>query len=173
MSIHGCHVTALGRSDAPTRDRLMSALTAPLASRRFGDLRTVTPGRASGPLFGGNLTLLHACAAAGRLALPPGAILFIEDVTELPYRIDRMLTTLAVGGFFDHLAGVVMGEFTACEPAGDGVTAISVLEERFRSLGVPVVDGFPAGHGRKNEHLVLGAPATIDARESSAEVTLG
>lgn len=172
-SLHACHVTSLGRSDASARDGLVSVLEAPEARRTFEKLRVVVGGEARGPLFGGNLTLLHACAAAGRLSVPEGAILFLEDVTERPYRIDRMLATLDVGGHLRRAAGVVLGEFTSCDPGPDRVTVTAVLEERLRSLGVPVVDGVPSGHGIRNEPLALGLDAEIVTHGSTGSLRVG
>src|SRR5690606_9384507 len=117
------NVTALGRSDGNTRAGLLAALEAPLQLRRFTHLETLHPGEAEGPLFGGNLALLHACAAAGRLRVPRGAVLFLEDVGERPYRIDRMLTTLVAGGHLDGIGAVVVGELVGCNPGPDGITA--------------------------------------------------
>ncbi len=172
-SLHGSHVASLGRSDAVTRNALIDLLEDPSVPRTFSGLRVVTCGDATGPLFGGNLSLLHACAAAGRLTIPDEAILFIEDVTERPYRIDRMLATLAVGGHFRRLSGVVLGEFTSCHPGPDGVTVRAVLEERFGGLGIPVVDDLPSGHGLRNEPLVLGGPARIVATSAGGELRTG
>lgn len=83
-SLHAANLTALGRGDARTRTALTAALEAPLARRRFEGLEVLAPGEARGILFGGNLALLHACAAAGRLRVPDGAILFLEDIGERP-----------------------------------------------------------------------------------------
>jgi muramoyltetrapeptide carboxypeptidase len=101
-------------------------------------------------------------AAAGRWRPPEGAILVLEDVTERPYRLDRMLTSLRLGGHFARVAGVVLGEFIQCEPGPDGVVAAEVLAERTRDLGVPVVAGAPFGHGARNDAFTLGARARID-----------
>ncbi len=117
-------------------------------------------------LVGGNLTTLHAAAVAGRLTVPPDAILFLEDVGERPYRIDRMLTTLRTGGYFRELCGVVLGSFSECGPGPDGVTADEVLREHFARFGVPVVAGLPAGHGKVNTPLVLGATASLRAGDT-------
>jgi muramoyltetrapeptide carboxypeptidase len=118
-SLHACHLTALGRSDGRARAGLLQALEDPLGTRVFDGLRAiVAPGRAEGPLFGGNLTMLHACAAAGRLVVPEGAIVFLEDVTERPYRIDRMLTTLAVGGHLEPRARLRGGGLHAVRSGG-------------------------------------------------------
>jgi muramoyltetrapeptide carboxypeptidase len=156
-SLHGPNVAGVGRGDPWTRERFEAVLADPERRDSFEGLSTWAPGTAEGPLFGGNLTLLHACAAAGRLRVPDGAILLIEDVTERPYRIDRMLTTLRLGGHLDRVAGVMVGEWTDCAPGADGVTAEDVVRERLGSLGIPIVAGAPVGHGRFNAPVVLGS----------------
>lgn len=172
-SIHGAHVTSLGRGDARAREALLGALERPLEPRAFSGLRALSGGSAEGPLFGGNLTILHASAAAGRLSVPEGCVLLLEDVTERPYRIDRMLATLACGGHLARVAAVVLGDFTQCDPGPDGVTVEHVLGDHLTCLGVPVAAGAPVGHGLRNEPVVLGARARVEAREGSARVTLG
>ena len=172
-SIHGPHVTALGRADARTSDGLFSTLESPRAERVFEALTTLRTGTAEGPLFGGNLTLLHACAASGRLVVPEGAILLIEDVTERPYRIDRVLTTLDVGGHLRRASGIVVGDFTSCDPGPDRVTVRDVLHERLSGLGIPVVLGAPIGHGVRNDPVVLGAAARGEAAGESGRFVVG
>jgi muramoyltetrapeptide carboxypeptidase len=142
---------------------MIQALENPFSPRRFDGLETWVAGEAEGTLFGGNLAILHACAAAGRLHVPDGSIIFIEDVTERPYRLDRMLAGLLVGGHFRRARGFIVGELTDCPPGPDGATASGVLRDLLAPLGLPVVAGFPAGHGRRNEPLVLGARARIRA----------
>ena len=167
-SMHCANVTGVGRGDAVLRDGLIAALEGH-ASQPIDGLRVLAPGDARGTLAGGNLTLIHACAAAGRLRLPEPCILVIEDVTEMPYRIDRMLTTLRVGGHLDSVSGVVVGEMTRCAPGRDGVTVDQVLARTLLPLGVPVITDLGVGHGRRNLPLVLGAQATIsDGRLSVA-----
>lgn len=170
-SLHACNLTGLGPCDAKARASLLNALENPLHTRTLGGLTTLLPGRAEGPLFGGNLAMLHACAAAGRLAVPDGAIVFFEDVTEKPYRIDRMLTTLAAGGHFDRAAGFLVGEFTQCEPGPDGVTALEVVRDCLSRFGVPIAWDAPIGHGARNEPVVIGAPTRLEATSSGARAT--
>lgn len=154
-SLHGPHVSALGCGDAWTHERVFAALTSPLAPLRLrGD--AWVGGYARGPLVGGNLTLVHAHAAAGRLRLPERAILLLEDVTERPYRIDRMLTALRLAGVLDRVAGFALGEWTDCAPGRDGVTVEQVLRDALVPLGKPIVAGLPIGHGRTNAPVVLG-----------------
>lgn len=115
------------------------------------------PGRASGRLVGGNLSLVAALLGT-RWAWPvEGTILFLEDVCEAPYRVDRLLTQLRLAGVLDAASGVVLGSFTEGEDPG------AVLREHFTGLGKPILAGWPAGHGRPNRPLPLGLRMTLDA----------
>jgi len=172
-SVHGPMVAALGRADAWTRDHVVETLENPLAARAIGGLQALHRGQAAGPLVGGNLTMLHACAAAGRLALPEGGILLLEDVTERPYRLDRMLSTLLAGGHLGALSGVLLGDFTDCAPGSDGVTAEDVLRDRLGSLGIPVLAGAPVGHGPRNLPLVLGRRCLLDGERGEVRWEAG
>jgi muramoyltetrapeptide carboxypeptidase len=129
----------------------------------WSNLEVVRAGDAEGVSFGGNLALLETLAAAGRLRVPDSAILFIDDCTERPYRLDRMLTSLLVGGHLARVAGVVVGSFTDCHPGADGVTADEVARERLAVLGVPIVANAPFGHGSVNRPFPIGARCRIRA----------
>ncbi len=172
-SLHGPHLTSVGRGDARARADLIRALEHPSARRAYPGLTVLREGVAAGPLFGGNLTLLHACAAAGRLQVPEGCVLLLEDVTERPYRIDRMLATLAVGGHLQRAAAIVLGDFTQCDPGPDRITVAEVLRGALSSLGVPVVSGVPVGHGVRNDPVVLGGMARVEARGGEGVLVLG
>lgn len=165
-SLHAPNVTGLGRSiTALERLDLIGALEA-LPPRPWTDLEVVHPGphglTAHGPLVGGNLALVASMAAANRLAIPKGAILALEDVTERPYRLDRMLTSLILGGHLSRVSALVLGGFTQCDPGPDGVTASAVLRSLTASLAMPVVGSAPFGHGSPNRAFVLGASATLE-----------
>lgn len=168
-SLHAPNVAGLGRGDASTRSAWTEALEAPGAARTLTDLRAWRRGTATGPLFGGNLTVLFHCHAAGRLAIPSGAVLLLEDVSEPSYRLDRMLSALLVSGALDRVAAVVVGSFTDCGPGRHGVPTEAVLRERLGELGVPVVAGAPVGHGRQNVPVHLGYTAEVT---SEGRVTL-
>jgi muramoyltetrapeptide carboxypeptidase len=170
-SIHAPMVAFLGGAPAH-RDPLLSCLEGD-AVPTWEALESVVAGEASGPAYGGNLALLVACAAAGRLRVPAGAIVFLEDCTERPYRLDRMLTSLRVGGHFDGAAGVVVGGLTDCAPGPDGVSAETVVREHLRAIGLPAVLGAPFGHGDDNRPFVLGATARLSAGTSTGSVTFG
>lgn len=124
---------------------------------------------ATGTLLGGNLALLAASAGTPDSPDLRGALLLIEDVGEAPYRVDRMLTQLHRAGVLDGLGGVVVGDFTACT-ALDGPDVVSVLGERLEQLDVPVVGGFPVGHGTGQLPVPLGVPASLDPTTGWLEI---
>ena len=155
-SVHGPNVTGLGRTSPSERASLLAILERHVGPA-FADLRVLHPGpSAKGSLVGGNLTLLGAEAAAGALSVPEGAVLFLEDVTERPYRIDRTLTALLRGGHLARAAAVVFGGFTECVPGPDGVTIEEVLRERTAGLGVLCLAGLPVGHDERNMPIPMG-----------------
>ena len=129
-------------------------------------LRTFRAGRASGPLLGGNLTVLTALVGTPFLPSFEGAILFIEDVDEAQYRIDRMLTQLSLAGILGRVAGVVFGQCTDCINRGSnlgGFTLSEVLAQHLTPLGVPAFQGALFGHVADQFSLPVGVRAEIDA----------
>jgi muramoyltetrapeptide carboxypeptidase len=161
-SIHGPNVTGLGRTSPRNRAAWLAALERPDAGATWANLAVLHAGRATGPVAGGNLALLEAMAAAGKLELPEGCVLLLEDVDERPYRVDRMLTALRLGGHLGRAAAIVLGGFTRCAPGKECVTVEEVLAERTSRLGIPVVTGAPFGHGEENRAFVLGRQATVE-----------
>ena len=162
--VHGPMIRTLGRTDAASIDRLWRVLEEPDAGDlSVGDLRGVVPGQASGPLVGGNLSVLAALAGTGYLPDLAGSIVFLEDVGERPYRLDRLLTQLTLAGVLKGAAGFVLGELTACEGAPSDPSPEEVVAERLRPLGVPILSGFPAAHGPQCFALRMGEIVEIDA----------
>lgn len=127
---------------------------------------TLVPGKARGRLLGGNLCLMsHLC---GTPYFPDlrGAILFLEDVEEAYYRIDRMLTQLWLSGALAGVAGMAFGKFTSCEPSAfflQNRPLEEILAERCRALGVPAVSGIMVGHIEDQTTLPVGCLAELDA----------
>ena len=113
-------------------------------------VRTFRPGRASGPLLGGNLTVLSSLVGTPFVPDFEGAILFIEDTDEAQYRIDRMLTQLSLAGILGRVAGVVFGQCTDCVARNSssigGFTLSEVLEQHLAPLGIPAFQGALFGH---------------------------
>lgn len=133
---------------------------------RTGRITTLRGGKARGPLVGGNLAVLTAMAGSPYYPRFDGAILFLEEVNEYIYRVDRMLSTLKLSGALDRLAGVVLGGFTKCEP-GDGnygtLTLDEVFDDYFKPLNVPVYSGALFGHIKRKFTLPVGLEVEMDA----------
>ena len=137
---------------------------------RTGRITTLRGGRASGPLVGGNLAVLSAMAGSAYWPRFDGAILFLEEINEYIYRVDRMLSTLKLSGALDRVAGVVLGGFTNCGP-GDGnygtLTLDEVFDDYFKPLNVPVYSGALFGHIKRKFTLPVGLPVEIDADDGT------
>jgi muramoyltetrapeptide carboxypeptidase len=135
-----------------------------------GRIRTFRGGQATGRLLGGNLTVLAALMGTPWLPDFSGAILFLEDVGEAPYRIDRMLTQLSLAGVLGKVAGVVFGQCARCNAADasyGGFTLSEVLQQHLAPLGVPAFQGAAIGHVANQFSLPLGVRAQIDADAGS------
>jgi muramoyltetrapeptide carboxypeptidase len=127
---------------------------------------TIRPGKAKGRLIGGNLTVLAALVGTPWLPDMKGAILFIEDIGEAEYRIDRMMTQLAFAGILKRLAGVVFGQCTRCTSDTEdyiGFTVPQVLHHHIAPLGIPAFYGANFGHVGNQLCIPVGARAEIDA----------
>lgn len=132
---------------------------------RRGRIVALRPGVAEGPLVGGNLTLLQCLLGTPFQPVFDGAILFIEDVHEDLYRVDRMLAHLRMAGVLARIAGAVVGQFTdMTRGTGDGALGFDeVLETYLGPPEVPVVLGVPVGHVEDQWTLPIGARARLDA----------
>lgn len=161
-SVHAANGTTLARASEHEFGELMSILAGHTPAP-IDNLVPLRGGQVEGMLFGGNLTVLFAEAASGRLRIPAGALLFIEDVSETSYRIDRMLAALRAGGHLERLAGVLVGDFHECSEGKFRVPTQDVLEANLIDLGVPLVLNFPVGHAERNHPLVCGRTVCLDA----------
>ena len=126
-------------------------------------------GKAQGRLLGGNLSLICATLGTPHAIEPKGAILFVEDVNEAPYRVDRLLSQLRLAGVMDAVAGVVVGNFSA-KNAGEAQEIQRVLRDYFESMKVPIVMNFPVGHISQNATLPHGALVELDATNATLRV---
>jgi muramoyltetrapeptide carboxypeptidase len=126
-------------------------------------------GKARGRLLGGNLTLICSTLGTPYAIQPQKAILFIEDVNEAPYRIDRSLSQLRLAGVLDSLAGVVVGSFTSKEPT-DAAETDRVLREYFGKMKIPALMNFPVGHTPRNATLPHGGLVELDADKGELRV---
>lgn len=169
-SVHGPHVQW---DDARTGPASAAALRAVLFGARGvpvpapATAAVLVPGRAEGPLVGGNLSLLAATAGTPDQPDLHGCLLLVEEVGERPYRIDRMLTQLRRAGVLDGVAGIAVGECVGCEDdprdhdRSHGLRP--TLAAALAPLGIPCVDGLPLGHGAGQLPVLLGARYRLDA----------
>ena len=129
----------------------------------------ITKGKCRGKLIGGNLSLLTAMAGTSfALRNTKGKLLFIEDVGEQPYRIDRMLTQLRQSVDLRQLAGIALGIFEDCNPkTTDTQSLIEVIKDRLGDLGIPVIYGLSFGHIRDQFTLPVGIEAELDTENAT------
>ncbi|NQT62008.1 MAG: LD-carboxypeptidase [Candidatus Marinimicrobia bacterium] len=135
-------------------------------------IQTITPGKAQGRLVGGNLTVLTALIGSKYLPEWKGHILFIEDVGEGIYRIDRMMTQLKLAGVLNQIAGFVFGRCTDCD-ADSGYSSFTlgeVLEDHIKPLGIPAFRGSMIGHIKNKFTIPLGVEAVIDADRGTIQL---
>jgi muramoyltetrapeptide carboxypeptidase len=166
-AVHGPVVTQLPNLPASDHEALFRLLEQGSPGVLLEGLEALVPGRARGPLVGGNLEVFSRLVGTPYMPDVTGAILFIEDLGERPYRIDRLVTHLDLAGVFSAVEGVVVGDFSSCvepEPTrASSPTAAEVLVERLGRLAIPVAIGGLFGHGTRNLALPYGCACELDA----------
>lgn len=165
-SIHGPVVTQLGNLGSGDQRALFERLETPGPALLLDGLDGLIPGRVRGPLLGGNLEMFSRLIGTPYLPDVSGAILFFEDLSERPYRVDRLLAHLDLAGLFSAASGVLVGDFSGCrEPEAtraNSPTADEVLVDRLGRLPIPVALGGAFGHGTKNRALPYGTLCELD-----------
>lgn len=175
VTVHGPVAAQLERGGlfaSTLRQALMSTETLVLEADPDEPTFSVrTGGVAHGTLLGGNLSILSTCVGTPFMPDLNGAILLIEDVGELAYRVDRLLTHLGNCGLLRCLAGVAIGQFSEPGHGNNPVRPPAVLTERLGHLGIPVLGGLSIGHGDRNLAVALGSRATLDADAGTLTVS--
>ncbi len=133
---------------------------------------TINSGKATGKLIGGNLTVLSHILGSKYVPDFKGAILFIEDVQEDTYRIDRMITQLKLAGILGQISGFIFGKCTNCPPSnGYGALTIEdIFEDHIKPLKIPAFSGAMIGHIKDKFTVPVGIEATIDADEGTIKL---
>ncbi|MFA9557559.1 LD-carboxypeptidase [Evansella sp. AB-rgal1] len=134
-------------------------------SNEDAPLKTYVEGKATGPLVGGNLSLLVSTLGTDFEIDTKNKVLFIEEVEEEPYRIDRMLNQLKSAGKFEEASAIVLCDFHNCLPkkTEDSLTLEQVFNDHIVPLGKPVLSGFSIGHCSPNLAVPIGIDVTLDA----------
>jgi muramoyltetrapeptide carboxypeptidase len=135
-------------------------------------LTPVRPGTATGPLLGGNLSVLTRLLGTPFVPDWSGAILVVEDVAEAPYRVDRMLSHLQHAGVLDAVGGVVLGRFTTgdLDPDRPTLSLDTVFADYFGDRPYPVATNLPYGHVLPRRTLPLGVPARLSVTSTGAQL---
>ena len=167
---------AAGES-AYDRSSLLRAVTAPdpVGELSPDGLDVLRDGEASGTMVGGTITqLVASLGTPWAFVPPPGCVLFLEDVGERPYRIDRMLTQLRQAGIIGRASAIVFGELPSCDEPGGEQRVRDVLAEFARDFDGPVLFGFPSGHTTgPSWTLPLGVRARVDTSSRILRVEEG
>lgn len=167
VTFHGpmLNTDLLGDKQQPTEASLFSMLRGQLKAGSLlahpvaYPLTTIEPGIAHGRLQGGNLSMIAATLGTPFEIDSDGIILFIEDINEPLYRIDRLLTHLRLAGKLNRLRGVLAGDVAGV----DSEALVQLLKQTFAPFGIPVLAGWRSGHCDPNLTLPMGALVTLDA----------
>lgn len=162
LPLHGPVLQSLADlADPASREALRSLLLEGRGARWSG--RVLIPGRAAGPLIGGNLCTLASLAGTPWALRGAGSIVLLEEVGERPYKVDRLLTQLLRSGALDGALAVVLGGFVGCAEVGQpDWDAEIIAQECLAELGLPVLAGLPVGHGPENHAFPWGVEAVLE-----------
>ena len=172
VSVHGPVMTTLADEPHWSADRLFRLVTGQPIPPLRGDIWA--GGLATGKLFPCNLTVATHLLGTPYQPNLDGVILAIEDVTEAPYRIDRLLTHWRLTGVLSKIAGIAIGRFSQCTPP-EGIpsfTVEEVLRDRLTDLNIPILANLPFGHDGCNAALPVGVPATVDGNTGELRVLI-
>ncbi|MFH1076113.1 MAG: LD-carboxypeptidase, partial [Pseudomonadota bacterium] len=160
LTFHGPVATTMGSGSEKTRESFFDAITSNAVIRLTpSEPIVLQKGQAVGRVLGGNL--INLCHLIGTPYEPDldGAILFIEEQREAPYRIDRMLCHLRLSDRLSRLSGVALGAFSEC---GGAHVIHEIVKEHFEETNIPIIGGFEIGHINDNLTIPMGLTAELD-----------
>lgn len=172
ITYHTPVLTTLAHSDAASQQSFLEMLTGPAKNITPPDLQILTSGNASGHLIGGNLASLSHLLGTPHEPIWHNGILFLEDVGEAPYQIDRMLTQLQASGRLAQLSGLILGSFNEGDPQEKEWSAqIWNRAQELTNGQIPLWGNFPIGHGKRNITMPIGMPVVMESEKGSLEFT--
>ena len=166
--IHGPMISSISKEPDWSKERLKDILFGGPIPDLYGE--TWKEGKAKGPLVAANLTVASHLIGTSHMPDLNGAILVLEDISEEPYKIDRMLTHWKLAGILDNLSGLCFGRFINCEeqkdiPKTETFQLIDILKDRIKDLNIPIIADLPIGHCKGNASLPLGKQAMLDGKK--------
>lgn len=153
-------------------DHLLDLLAEKKISYPWNKIKVLSPGKAEGPLIGGNLSIFQYLPRTLPGEFWKDSLLFFEDCGEELSRVDRMLLHLRRSGILKDVRGIIMGQFTDSKDTGRpfGFTLEDIIREHTESLGVPVVMNAPFGHGKELYAFPVGVKATLDTQKKTLKL---
>lgn len=172
QTIHGIVAVSAKNATDDAKNSLKQALFGQKLDYQISPHAFNKPGKAKGEIVGGNLSVLYSILGSRSEAAVNGKILFIEDLDEYLYHIDRMLFSLKRNGYFDNVKAVIVGAMTEMNDNDIpwGRNALEIVKDIFKDYGFPVIYNFPAGHVKDNRALVLGGTVVVEVDEKGSAV---
>ena len=174
QSIHGAMPVSIGKASELAKQTLQYSLFGDKVSYEIPPHSMNRFGKASGELVGGNLSILYSLLGSKSAIDCRDKILFIEDLDEYLYHIDRMLINLDRNGCLQNLKGIVVGAMTKMKDNDVpwGKNALETVDDITKKYNIPTIFNFPAGHIQDNRALKFGAKATIEVNEFCGKLVL-
>lgn len=171
-SIHGVMPVTIPRATPAAISSMKAALFGEPLSYTVGPDKMNRYGKATGELVGGNLSILYSLLGSQSAIDCKDKILFIEDLDEYLYHIDRMMMNLRRNGCIENLKGIVVGAMTKMKDneVPWGKNAVEIVDDVTKKYNIPVIFNFPAGHIQDNRALIMGSTVTIEVNESGSTV---
>ena len=172
-SIHGIMPITVPRATDQAKETVRKALFGEKQSYTVAPSGKNKTGKASGELVGGNLSILYSLFGSPSAIDCSDKILFIEDLDEYLYHIDRMMMNLKRNGCLESIKGIVVGSMTKMKDNDIpwGKNAIEIIEDVTKKYSIPILYNFPAGHIQDNRALILGHTVTLDVQEKGGTLT--
>lgn len=172
-SIHGIMPVTVARATPAAVSSMKSSLFGEPVSYSIGPDKMNRFGKATGELVGGNLSILYSLLGSPSAIDCKDKILFIEDLDEYLYHIDRMMMNLRRNGCIENLKGIMIGGMTKMKDneVPWGKNALEIIDDVTKKYNIPVIFNFPAGHIQDNRALIMGNTISIDVNENGSTVT--
>lgn len=159
--VHGPTVVSIAKAENKTLESFQRTIQGCFDEIKIPNGRVLNPGRSRGVFKGGNISTISHLLGTRFQPRFKNAVLFLEDIGELSYKIDRMLSQLKMAGIFKGIAGVITGSFEQCD---NGEYIEEILLEIFEEYNIPIMTGLDAGHGDINLSLSMGTNIEIDTK---------